>query len=260
MSYRRIQPPRSPSDRRRHHRRSSGWDLPGTERRFWIGEPRHPRRTNRSPYAVAERSASCAIAHHHGGASRTDRYTGGPTRHSLPLHCHSRGPLRHGWSLSRDREAYVLVADPRFGRIVHQYLQNLRAATTVHILVAGQDSLSAIPPEAPVYARKTTMVRCCNTRAAVSVADCSERPRATGDCDVWAIRWREGGQHQVNGGASAYYLAHPACASQGPRDGQNHSGEYAPRACKAPDSHQSSADRNSTNCPPCAQSGLPADT
>lgn len=68
------------------------------------------------------------------------------------------------WSLFRDRDAYVLVADPRFGRIVHRYLETIGADSTVHIVVAGEDSLSEIPPDAPVYATQAARSRIGATR------------------------------------------------------------------------------------------------
>jgi DNA-binding transcriptional regulator YhcF (GntR family) len=56
------------------------------------------------------------------------------------------------WSLLRGESAYVLVADPRFAKIVRDYLTSVRAERTTRVLVVGRDDLSEIGSEAPVYA------------------------------------------------------------------------------------------------------------
>ncbi|MEO6526843.1 MAG: winged helix-turn-helix domain-containing protein [Gemmatimonadaceae bacterium] len=63
------------------------------------------------------------------------------------------------WALLKGVEAYVLVVDPRFGALVTEYLRAKRAWTPVHILQAGRDDLSRIPPDAPVYATQAARER-----------------------------------------------------------------------------------------------------
>lgn len=55
------------------------------------------------------------------------------------------------WRLLLARVAYVVIADPRFGALVHEILHDVAGASNVRLLIAGRDSLSTIPPEAPVY-------------------------------------------------------------------------------------------------------------
>jgi hypothetical protein len=55
------------------------------------------------------------------------------------------------WRMLLTRAAYVVIADPRFGALVHELLDGVDGATNVKLLVAGRDSLSVIPPEAPTY-------------------------------------------------------------------------------------------------------------
>ena len=55
------------------------------------------------------------------------------------------------WRLLLTRVAYVVIADPRFGALVHALVDGVEGATNVRVLVAGRDSLSSIPPEAPTY-------------------------------------------------------------------------------------------------------------
>ena len=59
--------------------------------------------------------------------------------------------LNPEWRLLLTRVAYVVIADPRFGALVHALLDGVDGATNVRVLVAGRDSLSSIPPEAPTY-------------------------------------------------------------------------------------------------------------
>jgi DNA-binding transcriptional regulator YhcF (GntR family) len=55
------------------------------------------------------------------------------------------------WRMLLSRAAYVVIADPRFGTLVHALLEGVDGATNVKLLVAGRDSLSVVPPEAPTY-------------------------------------------------------------------------------------------------------------
>jgi hypothetical protein len=55
------------------------------------------------------------------------------------------------WALFRGLDAYVIVADPRFGALVDTYLRDVNAEARVHIRVAGRDALTDIPADAPTY-------------------------------------------------------------------------------------------------------------
>lgn len=55
------------------------------------------------------------------------------------------------WRLLLSRVAYIVIADPRFRTLVHEFLMSGDGASTVRILVAGRDDLSAIPADAPTY-------------------------------------------------------------------------------------------------------------
>jgi hypothetical protein len=46
---------------------------------------------------------------------------------------------------------YVVIADPRFGLVVHSFLHGADGAENVRVLVAGTDDVSVIPPTAPAY-------------------------------------------------------------------------------------------------------------
>jgi len=68
------------------------------------------------------------------------------------------------WALFRGQEAYVIVADRRFGSLVREYLGVVGAEDGVHILLAGRDDLSGIPDDAPVYATQAARARVGATR------------------------------------------------------------------------------------------------
>ncbi|MGH7720015.1 MAG: GntR family transcriptional regulator [Gemmatimonadaceae bacterium] len=68
------------------------------------------------------------------------------------------------WALFRGQEAYVIVADRRFGSLVREYLHSVGADSGVHILLAGRDDLSRIPDDAPVYATQAARARIGATR------------------------------------------------------------------------------------------------
>ncbi|MDF1503002.1 GntR family transcriptional regulator [Roseisolibacter sp. H3M3-2] len=63
------------------------------------------------------------------------------------------------WRLLLARAAYVVIADPRFGALVHALLADADGATNVRLLVAGRDSLSEVPPEAPTYVTEAARER-----------------------------------------------------------------------------------------------------
>ena len=63
------------------------------------------------------------------------------------------------WRLLLTRAAYVVLADPRFGALVHGLLEGVEGATNVKVLVAGRDSLSVVPPEAPTYVTEAARER-----------------------------------------------------------------------------------------------------
>jgi hypothetical protein len=46
---------------------------------------------------------------------------------------------------------YVVIADPRFGALVHTFLQDADGGENVRVLVAGEDDLAHIPPGAAAY-------------------------------------------------------------------------------------------------------------
>lgn len=63
------------------------------------------------------------------------------------------------WRLLLARAAYVVIADPRFGTLVHALLEGVDGAHNVRVRVAGRDSLSGIPPEAPTYVTEAARER-----------------------------------------------------------------------------------------------------
>jgi hypothetical protein len=68
------------------------------------------------------------------------------------------------WGALRDHEAFVLVADPRFGNDVRSFLTSTGASDRVRILTIGSDDLTVIPPDATVYATQTARKRLGSTR------------------------------------------------------------------------------------------------
>jgi len=68
------------------------------------------------------------------------------------------------WALLRGQVAYVLVADPRFGRLVRSFIDAAGGHDEARVLVAGRDDLSRIPPYAPVYATQAARARIGPTR------------------------------------------------------------------------------------------------
>ena len=63
------------------------------------------------------------------------------------------------WALLRGQDAYVLVADFRFGKLVREFLRSAGAVERVHILIAGKDDVSNVPDDAPLYATQAARNR-----------------------------------------------------------------------------------------------------
>ena len=63
------------------------------------------------------------------------------------------------WRLLLARVAYVVIADPRFGALVHGLVAGADGATNVRLLVAGRDSMSEVPPDAPTYVTEAARER-----------------------------------------------------------------------------------------------------
>ncbi|MGZ8458035.1 MAG: hypothetical protein ACXWZ4_15635, partial [Gemmatirosa sp.] len=55
------------------------------------------------------------------------------------------------WRLLLARAAYVVIADPRFGTLVHALTAGVEGGANVRVLVAGRDDLAIVPPDAPTY-------------------------------------------------------------------------------------------------------------
>lgn len=68
------------------------------------------------------------------------------------------------WALLHGQEAYVLVADFRFGRLVREFLRSAGSEERVHILIAGKDDISNVPEDAPVYVTQAARDRIGPTR------------------------------------------------------------------------------------------------
>jgi DNA-binding transcriptional regulator YhcF (GntR family) len=63
------------------------------------------------------------------------------------------------WRLLLRSAAYVVIADPRFGALVHALLDGCDGAANVRLLVAGRDSMSEVPPDAPTYVTEAARER-----------------------------------------------------------------------------------------------------
>ncbi|GJG87005.1 hypothetical protein tb265_21860 [Gemmatimonadetes bacterium T265] len=59
--------------------------------------------------------------------------------------------LSPDWRLLLTRVTYAVIADVRFASLVHAFLDGAEGARNLRVLVAGQDDLSVIPPDAPTY-------------------------------------------------------------------------------------------------------------
>ncbi|MFN2398192.1 MAG: GntR family transcriptional regulator [Gemmatimonadaceae bacterium] len=68
------------------------------------------------------------------------------------------------WALLRGQEAYVVVADVRFGRLVRDFIRSAGAVEPVHILIAGKDDIARVPDDAPVYVTQAARARIGSTR------------------------------------------------------------------------------------------------
>jgi DNA-binding transcriptional regulator YhcF (GntR family) len=68
------------------------------------------------------------------------------------------------WGALRGHDAFVLVADPRFGDYVRDYLGKNSASDRVRVLIVGSEDLATIPPDATVYATHAARKRLGNTR------------------------------------------------------------------------------------------------
>jgi DNA-binding transcriptional regulator YhcF (GntR family) len=63
------------------------------------------------------------------------------------------------WRLVLNRASYVIIADPRFARIVHGFLSRAENGGNARVLVAERDDLSVIPPDAPTYVTEAARVQ-----------------------------------------------------------------------------------------------------
>jgi DNA-binding transcriptional regulator YhcF (GntR family) len=54
---------------------------------------------------------------------------------------------------------YVIIADPRFGTLVHSFLHGAEGAENVRVLVAGQDDVGAVPPGTAAYVTEAARER-----------------------------------------------------------------------------------------------------
>jgi DNA-binding transcriptional regulator YhcF (GntR family) len=72
--------------------------------------------------------------------------------------------MKQEWLYLLRRVAYVVVADPRFVRVVRDFVQHAEGAHNVHVLVAGRDDLSRIPPDAPAYVTEAAREKVGRTR------------------------------------------------------------------------------------------------
>lgn len=68
------------------------------------------------------------------------------------------------WALLRGQEAYVVVADVRFGRLIRDFIRSVGAVEPVHILIAGKDDIARVPDDAPVYVTQAARTRIGPTR------------------------------------------------------------------------------------------------
>ncbi|HEY0779461.1 MAG TPA: GntR family transcriptional regulator [Gemmatirosa sp.] len=59
--------------------------------------------------------------------------------------------LSPDWRLLLTRVTYAVIADARFGALVHAFVDGAEGARNLRVLIAGQDDLSVIPPDAPTY-------------------------------------------------------------------------------------------------------------
>lgn len=115
------------------------------------------------------------------------------------------------------REAlYVVIADPRFGALVHTFLHGADGAENVRVLVAGEDDLAAVPPSAAAYVTEAARERLGRARLparlvapARTLSDASVRAVAEA-LVTWnlapAPRRRRGtaNQHAAGAGSSAH--------------------------------------------------------
>ena len=59
--------------------------------------------------------------------------------------------LSPDWRLLLTRVTYAVIADPRFGMLVHAFVDGAEGARNLRVLIAGEDDLSVIPSDAPTY-------------------------------------------------------------------------------------------------------------
>ncbi|MEJ7812567.1 MAG: GntR family transcriptional regulator [Gemmatimonadaceae bacterium] len=68
------------------------------------------------------------------------------------------------WLHLMRRMAYVVIADPRFGDIIRDFIRGAPGEDNVRVLLAGRDDLSVIPPDAPTYITQSARERLGRTR------------------------------------------------------------------------------------------------
>ena len=62
------------------------------------------------------------------------------------------------WRQLLAQDAYIVVADPRFGEVAHEFVRRTADASKLRVLVAGRDPLN-IPPGAPTYVTESARTR-----------------------------------------------------------------------------------------------------
>ena len=68
------------------------------------------------------------------------------------------------WRLLISRVTYVVIADPRFRTLIHEFFSDADEAHNVRILIAGRDDVGAIPAHAPTYVTEAARQRLGRTR------------------------------------------------------------------------------------------------
>lgn len=68
------------------------------------------------------------------------------------------------WRLLLSRVSYVVIADPRFRTLIHDFFSDTDGAHNVRILIAGRDDVGAIPADAPTYVTEAARQRLGRTR------------------------------------------------------------------------------------------------
>ena len=68
------------------------------------------------------------------------------------------------WQALKGRDVYVIATDPAFVTKLRAWLQHTGAPAKLRMMIAGQDDLSLIPPEAPTYVTESARAVIGKTR------------------------------------------------------------------------------------------------